>query len=86
MKTIYKYPLDVLGYVRLMLPVGAKILTAQVQNNRICLWVEVETENDLDMRRLWILGTGMKFPLDVDLRYIATVQQGMFVWHVHEEN
>lgn len=82
-KAIWKFPIAVPGGVVTM-PYGAQILTAQVQGNTIMLWAVVDpAEAVRSTRRFEIVGTGWSFK-ESDKRYIATVQQNGFVWHVFE--
>lgn len=86
MKTIYKYPLN-LGRQVVLLPLGARVLTAQVQHETICLWAEVaDPEGKKERRTFNVVGTGHPIPNNPGV-YIGTVQmqEGRFVWHVYEE-
>lgn len=84
--TIYKYPLDLVDRQVRSMPIGAEVLTAQVQRNEICLWAIVPPGQPNEERIFEIIGTGNPVVVDigVERRYIATVQQGEFVWHVFE--
>ena len=86
MITIYKYPLDIIDMQKIYMPRGAKILTVQMQGKQLCLWAEVDTKNQLDARRIAIVGTGSPAPefLVGYSQYISTVQERTFVWHVYE--
>lgn len=44
-KTIYKYPIESFDYQTIQLPEGAKVINADMQNNKVCLWALVDTEN-----------------------------------------
>lgn len=92
--SVYKYPLEIADTQEVVLPKGAEILTAQMQNNNLCLWVVVDTEERAEMvLKVHIVGTGQpaKFRnIDPTVKrepgqqstYLATVQQGASVWHV----
>lgn len=75
------------------MPSGAKILTAQVQNDTLCLWAIVPVDHNFrfDSRIICVVGTGNVMPEPsaphLTLNYIATAQQygGGLVWHVFEE-
>lgn len=84
MRKIYKYELpDVISYI--FMPVGAKILSLQMQKNNPCIWAEVDTSNIEEQRIFIIFGTGQEINFkEKDISYINTVQQGVFVWHVYE--
>lgn len=88
---IYKYNLEISG-TTLMLPVGAKVLSLQVQNEKPCIWVmgnfkEFQKEEE---RKFAFAGTGHQLPEDSEnpdnykLEYIGTIQMGIFVWHLFE--
>ena len=80
--TIHKYPLTE-RITQLMLPYGAQILTAQTQSGIVCLWALMDPARATQRREIEIVGTG--WPMDAaERRYIGTVQQEVFVWHVFE--
>jgi hypothetical protein len=81
MKRIYKYELKE-GSVEM--PIGAKILSIQYQNNRPYIWALVDTDVECDFRYFTIVGTGEDFPEADDFTYINTIQDGPFVWHIFE--
>lgn len=88
MKTIWKYPLEFAGYVQTFeMPVGAEVLTAQVQHGRICLWALVEDKLPAVYdRNFIILGTGHENREQGELKYVATVQMenGSLIFHIFE--
>lgn len=81
---IYKYPIQLTDQQIIHLPLYAKIISAQLQNGVICLWAILDPEAVDLTRRIVIAGTGHPMP-DLPLRFIDTVQDGSFVWHVFEE-
>lgn len=98
MITVYKYPLPVAPEVVLEMPLGAVILTAQLQEQEglpglggLCLWAVVDTERPLVERRIRVQGTGQELSAELacDLAaglpvYLGTVQAGYFVWHLFD--
>lgn len=84
-KRIFKYELSVDG-TNISMPVGAEILTVQSQNRTLCLWALVDPEAAKEIRYFEVFGTGHPIGYDagVSREYIATVQDGGFVWHVFE--
>lgn len=68
------------------LPQGAKILSAQVQNDQICIWALVDPDRPLVMRKLKIFGTGQPLPVHgpIEAVFVGTVQQGIYVWHIFD--
>jgi len=86
MKTIYKYTLDP-RRSEYDLPIGAKILTVQGQNEQVCIWAEVDTEADTEKVRFEVYGTGheIKWDMGTDREYLGTAQlkNGALVFHVY---
>ncbi len=80
---IYKYTLEIAGIQTLQVPAGARLLTAQMQGDALRLWAIVNPDNPPEHRTFLISGTGNPFP-EGTAAYIATVQQGPFVWHIFE--
>lgn len=79
MKTIFKYVIH--HGEDTMMPAGAEILTVQIQNGLICAWAAVNVYAPLVKRKIIALGTGHTFS---EAEYLATVQDGAFVWHLFE--
>jgi len=88
MKTIHKFPLKITDMQQIIVSYDSEILTAQFQNDQLCLWVLVDTEKAPVSRFIEILGTGNPIPTDmgIDRKYISTAQQhsGSLVWHIFE--
>ena len=87
MKKIFKYPLETIDTQFVELPLGAEILTTQMQGNQLCLWAMVNSSPDAikKNRRIEIIGTGNPVPTG-DLKYISTFQMlgGGLVFHAFE--
>lgn len=84
MNTIWKYILPFDLSRNLLMPEGAQVLTAQLQDGRITLWARVSPPGPMTTRRFLIVETG--HPVDLtDTHYIATVQDAECVWHVFED-
>lgn len=82
MRAVYKYVLDV-GETSLQIPMGGKVLSAQLHDVYACIWVEVITEVEVvETRTFRIVGTGHAVPIGA--LYVGTIQQSPFVWHVYE--
>jgi hypothetical protein len=89
MKTIYKYPLDIAGCQKIVMPTDAKILCVQTQIDIPCLWALVERGSTrFEKREFVTLCTGHHpTPDDIEkLVYIGTVQMcdESLVFHVFE--
>jgi hypothetical protein len=64
------------------MPDGAKVLTAAVQDQTVCIWALVDPDAPKVRRHFRVYGTGHKHPGDG--RYISTVFMGPLVFHVFE--
>lgn len=87
MKTIWKFELETTDRQKVEMPIGAKILTVQTQNETPCLWALVNPERKERKERYFeVFGTGHKIPLDLSREYIGTYQLkgGSLVFHVFE--
>ena len=84
MKTIWKYALESLRPQEITLRKNAEILSAQFQNEKLCLWVLLDTGEIEETYRIHIIGTGFNINVKLDY-YIGTVQQDPYVWHVFAE-
>lgn len=90
MKTIWKFPLTVTDVQIVMMPPGAEILSVEIQGGIICLWalIDVKKETQLEVpHQIEIVGTGNPMQqIDhwLSRKFIGTVQQGQFVWHIFE--
>ena len=85
MKIIYKYSLQIEDEQTIAMRKGARILTAQMQGTKLCLWAECEEQEypaETEQVRIEIHCTGHRFP-DGPRQYIATVQHGPMVLHVY---
>ena len=87
-KTIWKYELEITDNQNILMPIGAEILTVQMQDGTPCLWALLNPEADIEKRYIEIFGTG--HPVSCDLgsarKYISTFQMsnGELVFHVFE--
>jgi len=81
---IWKYTLECIDEQTLLLPKNAKILTVQIQNGKLQLWALLNPKAAIETRYIYIFGTGYDIPDHIRLKYISTVQIGIFVWHIFE--
>jgi len=67
------------------MPVGAKVLSVQVQGEFAELWAMVDPAADTERRRFFVAGTGQPLPRDIG-DFIATFQIPAFglVFHAFE--
>lgn len=90
MKTIHKYGIGVRDQMTIEMPVGAEIISIQLQGSNICIWAIVDEEESMTvLRHFKIFGTGHDINSIDALKYLSTVQEptdsGAFVWHVFEK-
>ncbi len=94
MKTIHKYPLEIVDEQSIGLPTGAVVLSVQHQQGKLVLWALVDTTMHERKRCFRIVGTGHPFEgYSSDWRHVATVQvppenlamKTGLVWHVFME-
>jgi len=86
MKKIYKYNLAITDTQKIMMPQWGNILSVQIQEGVLCIWVLVDPEELMKARNFAVIGTGN--PIDAKLIrpavYIGSVQDFQFVWHVFD--
>lgn len=68
------------------MPKGSKIISAQSQNNDLCIWAKCDPQYSSVERHFRCVGTGREFPDKENLEFIATVQfdNGLTVVHLFE--
>ena len=88
-KKVFKYNVMVADSFHLEIPIGAEILTVQVQRGVPQIWALVDPSLQNEVRTFRLSGTG--HPVDVsdyrdDLKYIGTFQidSGYLVFHLFE--
>jgi hypothetical protein len=86
MKTIYKYLLEITDEQTVSMPIGAQVLSAQMQGTQLCIWALVYSDNVNCDRRVRIFGTGNPVTLEGDWKFVDSVQERIFVWHIFIEN
>ena len=84
--TIWKYELEITDEQTLVMPQGAKFLSAQNQNEKACLWAMVEPSNAKEVRRLHLFGTGHPVPADASMEHLGTfpLKGGELIFHLFE--
>jgi hypothetical protein len=86
-KTIWKYELKIDDLQNVIMPIGAEILSVQMQNETPCLWALVNPdEKDTDARYIETFGTGHPVAYDMGgtREFIGTYQTRGLVFHVFE--
>lgn len=93
MKSIWKFPIEAVltDTFEIDMPIGAEILTVQMQRDVPCFWAIVDPSVNRMTRRFRMVGTGHKFDFGADRYdtaplYIGTIQMadGALVWHFFE--
>jgi len=83
MKTIYKFRLNQTKECNLIdIPRGFYVLKVGYQGEDICVWVEVESSNELVQVPFCSVPTGGLIQEHTPT-YAGTVFDGPFVWHVY---
>lgn len=89
-KVIWKFPLSMTDWQDIMVPRGAKIISAGQQHDQLVVWAIVDDEyaDEKEARAIYINGTG--HPMDgipAAATFIGTVEtHGHWVWHIFAEN
>lgn len=86
MKTIWKYELQLIDTQTFDVPEGARFLCVQTQNEKPCMWFEVNHSPAIEQVTIAIKGTGHFIPDNVVMEYLGSCQiaDGALVWHVYE--
>jgi hypothetical protein len=84
MKVIYKYELK----SEVLLPKDAMVLKAGMQGNGMFIWVLVDPNEKTHIQRTFeVIGTGHPFDYGrMEYRFVDTIFDGPFVWHIWEVN
>lgn len=86
MKRIYKYLVEIQDEQTIYLPIGAQILSVQVQNGKPYIWACVRLDVEIEARRFRLYGTGHNIEGENVLKYLGTFQLlgGRLVYHLFE--
>lgn len=79
MKRVYKYRIEDLD---VLIPEGAEFCHLGFQGDELYIWFLVDPAKPVKARKFRIHGTGS--PISDDRKFIGTVFDGPFVWHVFE--
>ena len=86
-KVIWKYPVPVTDLFEVEMPIGAEVITVQMQGGAPYMWALVDSNRELETRFFRVAGTGNPLPDTMDLfGYLGTFQMlgGQLVWHLFE--
>jgi hypothetical protein len=83
---IYKYELKP-GYLKIEMPIDAKILHVDEQLGNICIWAEVNLEHATEVVSFEVVSTG-KIMESKFRKYLGTVKlyNGSLIFHVFKVN
>ncbi len=84
MNTIWKFPLTD-EETEIEAPIE-RFLTAQMQDNTLCVWAIVNPDKTPRKYKITVIGTGWECQKIDASKYIGTVQMGRLVWHCFWEN
>ncbi len=83
---IYKYPVQPAGEIQeIELPYGSKIISIIEQNYQLMMYCLVNNKcSKIEKFKYLLVGTGWDLSdlYDSSSKFIGTVQQGFFVWHL----
>jgi len=80
-KVIHKYQMGLVTTHEM--PKKAECICVQMQNDNICAWFLQDVDDkEIVPRKFTIYGTGHDIPIHD--KYMGTVQNDGFVWHVFE--
>lgn len=84
---IWKFILEITDAQQVQMPKNAKILSAQLQHGKLCVWALCDEEAELATRKFNVYGTGHKLPENAHIgEFVATFQMaaGSLVFHLFE--
>lgn len=86
MRRVYKYPVLLSDRFHLDLPVGAKILSVNIQHGNPQMWALVDPDCPLERRFFRLAGTGHPIE-DTVVEHVGTfrIANGDLVFHLFEE-
>lgn len=83
MKTIWKFNLAAEEKQTVKMPYNSKPVHVGLDpSGELCLWAEVDPDNQLFDEIFYIVGTGCTIPYEV-VKHIGTIVQGWYVFHVY---
>ena len=82
MRTIHKYPITITDEFIVQMPRAHKVIHIGEQRTFPQMWVEVDSEAELEDMTFYVVGTGNSIP-PLAL-HLGTWQDGRFVWHLYE--
>ena len=84
MKSIWKYELVNTDVQSVDMPLGAEILTVQMQNGKPHIWCLVNEKEEKAFRKIRIICTGESIKSHFTGKYIGSYQDGVYVFHLFD--
>jgi hypothetical protein len=84
MMTIWKYHFAIAKSFDIEMPSPARVLSVQNQDGIPTMWVNVDDKAPMGKHRFYIRGTGWDCSDVVGYRFLGTIQERGFVWHVFD--
>ncbi len=86
MKSVWKFELPITDRFSIPMPVGARLLNVETQNEQPCLWALVDPAAEKEGRQFRLAGTGHPINNPDELSYVGTcmMRGGGLVWHLFE--
>lgn len=82
MKTIWKYPIDIINWQCLNMPANPTLIHAGLDpQGTPCVWAIVEPDEPCEPVSIRVVGTGHPFTSELT-QHVGSFNQGPFVWHV----
>jgi hypothetical protein len=85
MRTIWKYTLDHTDEQTIQVPKNFTVMSTGDVDGQCVLWAMVDSEAETIPVRVRMFGTGNPVDLPGRWRFMGTVQQPQFAWHIFIE-
>jgi len=88
LKTIWKFPLEIVDQQEVEMPAEAGGIHVEMQNNQLCLWSMVDPEAPKVSVKIRVVGTGHPIPDADKLTHLGSclMAGGALVWHVFKKD
>lgn len=83
MVRIYKYKVEPSGNT--FEDKFKKILKVDWQGDDLCIWALIDDNSEMKTLNVYIIPTGVPFDLKLDLEYLDTIKDDLFIWHIFYE-
>ena len=84
MRSVWKFNLEASHETTFEAPAPARVLSAGLDPaGRPSVWVEVDPDAEKIERTVFLYGTG--HPIEAGGRFVGSIFDGSFVWHVYTE-